>query len=256
MDLCVSLPGDSESGPRRAAALAAALSGVSLEDRVALIREAIPGRLVFTTGFGLEGQAIAHALFSTGLAVEAITIDTGRLFPETLEVWAETEARYGRRIEAIVPDKADLEKLIRLQGSDGYRRSVEGRIACCDVRKVRPLDRLLAGASGWISGLRSGQSRERSAIPLATFDAARGLIKANPLGDWDREAVLRYIAANGVPYNRLHDRGYLSVGCSTCTRSVRLGEPERAGRWWWEEDGKKECGLHLPRPARPTPVAA
>lgn len=251
-----------ETVPATAAAtadrLAAALAPADLPERIALIRDAVRGRLVMTTGFGLEGQAIAHAIFTSGAAVDVVTIDTGRLFPETLEVWAETERRYGRRISAVVPDVGAVEALLAHQGSDGYRRSVEGRLACCDVRKVRPLDRALAGASGWIAGLRAGQSRSRSATRLAVFDGGRGLIKANPLADWSREAVLRYIAQHDIPYNKLHDRGFPSIGCSTCTRPVRLGEPERAGRWWWEADGKRECGLHLPRPrvARPEPVAA
>jgi phosphoadenosine phosphosulfate reductase len=135
------------------------------------------------------------------------------------------------------------------QGINGFRHSVEARQACCHVRKVEPLGRALAGASGWLTGLRSAQSRGRALTPLAQYDPTYELLKVNPLADWSREQVAAYIADNAVPYNPLHDRGFPSIGCAPCTRAVKVGEPERAGRWWWENDAKKECGLHL----RPVP---
>ena len=229
-------------------ALADRLAGeflrLDLGGRLASLREAIPGRIVFTTSFGLEDQAIAHALFTRAIAIEVVTLDTGRLFPETYRVWSETEARYGARIRALSPDHRSLEALVARQGIDGFRSSVEARLACCAVRKVAPLGRALVGASGWITGMRADQSADRAGIPYAAFDPEHHVIKANPLLDWTRAQVVDFVHAHGVPYNPLHDRGFLSIGCAPCTRAVKPGEPERAGRWWWEQDEKKECGLH------------
>ncbi|MBQ0822714.1 phosphoadenylyl-sulfate reductase [Microvirga sp. HBU67558] len=235
------------SGGVQADALARAMKEVGLAERLALASRAINGRLVFTTSFGLEDQAITHAIFRAGLDIhiELVTLDTGRLFPETYDLWAQTEERYGRRINAVSPDRSDLEALVARQGVNGFRHSVEARKACCDIRKVEPLGRALAGAAGWVTGLRAEQSAFRAAVPLALQDEVYRLIKLNPLADWSRQDLVRYVTDNAVPYNPLHDQGYPSIGCAPCTRAVRLGEPERAGRWWWEQEAKKECGLHL-----------
>lgn len=235
------------SGAARAEALALVLRDASLPERLSLAARSLTGRLVFTTSFGLEDQAITHALFKAGLDlhIELVTLDTGRLFPETYDLWAQTEDHYGRRINAVSPDRASLEALVSRQGINGFRHSVEARKACCDVRKVEPLGRALAGAAGWITGLRAEQSAFRAAVPLAIQDSGYGLIKVNPLADWNRQDLVRYVADNAIPYNALHDQGFPSIGCAPCTRAVRLGEPERAGRWWWEQESKKECGLHL-----------
>lgn len=192
----------------------------------------------------MEDQALTHLIAAAGLDIDLVTLDTGLLFPETWRVWRETEMRYGLRIRAVYPERAELESLVDEQGVDGFYRSVAARRACCDVRKVRPLARALDGATVWITGLRASQSAGRQAIPLVAFDAARGLIKANPLIDWSREAVVDFTQRNGVPLNALHARGFPSVGCAPCTRAVAPGEDERAGRWWWENSGK-ECGLHI-----------
>ncbi|MCX4198474.1 phosphoadenylyl-sulfate reductase [Methylobacterium organophilum] len=239
--------------PDRQAAdlLAERLSGLDLPGRLHLIAAEIPGRLVFTTSLGVEDQALTHALAMAGLAkgrVEIVTLDTGRLFAETYDTWTETESAYGIRITAYAPERAAAEEFVRAEGINGFRRSVAARQACCGFRKVEPLGRALAGASGWLTGLRAGQSANRAATPLAALDAERGLIKLNPLADWSREQVDRFVRDNFVPYNVLHDRGFPSIGCAPCTRAVRLGEPERAGRWWWEQEDKKECGLHVGRP--------
>ena len=226
---------------------------LGLAARIEAARLRLTGRIVFTTSFGLEDQAVAHAIFTEELEIEVVTLDTGRLFPETSEVWAETEARYGRRVRGLVPDRGRLEALMEEQGINGFRNSVTAREACCAVRKVEPLGRALAGAAGWLTGLRAEQSGARAKTPLAAFDAGRRIMKLNPLADWTREEVAAYVGAHAVPYNALHDRGFPSIGCAPCTRAVRVGEPERAGRWWWEAEAKKECGLHLgPR----TPAAA
>ena len=235
--------------------LVAAMEGADLPARIAAAKRLIGGRVVFTTSFGLEDQAITHAVFALNLAVDVVTLDTGRLFPETYDLWAETEERYGCRIPSHAPDHDALEALVGHQGINGFRRSIETRKACCAVRKVEPLGRALAGAAGWITGLRSEQSQGRSATPLAAFDPAYGVIKVNPLADWSRQDVARYVADQGIPYNPLHDQGFPSIGCAPCTRAVRVGEPERAGRWWWEDEAKKECGLHL-RPAAGASLSA
>jgi phosphoadenosine phosphosulfate reductase len=231
--------------PSSAAALAQAWHGLDLLERLAALRSHISGRIVFTTSFGLEDQAIAHAIFAQNLALEVVTLDTGRLFPETHQVWAETEARYGARIHVYAPGQDALEALITRDGINGLRSSVAARLDCCAVRKVAPLNRALSGCAAWITGIRAEQSAERAGLGLVSFDNQRRLIKANPLFDWTREETFAFVRAHGVPYNPLHDRGFLSIGCAPCTRAVALGESERAGRWWWEQAEKKECGLHL-----------
>ena len=201
--------------------------------------------IAFTTSFGLEDQVILHMICAAGLDIDLVTLDTGRLFPETYAAWEETEARYGRRIRAIYPRHDALEALVQAQGINGFYGSRDARAACCDVRKVEPLGRALAGAAGWITGLRADQSAHRGAGGLVAADTERGLLKLSPLHDWTREAVLRFADANAVPRNALHAKGFASIGCAPCTRALRPGEPERAGRWWWEDESKKECGLHV-----------
>ncbi len=237
-------PWDTESATAEAQTLAAALPSLDLFKRLTAIRGHLPGRVIFTTSFGLEDQAITHVIFSQNLAIDVATLDTGRLFPETHEVWAETEARYGRRVAAFTPSRGSLEALIAQQGIGGLRSSVTARLECCNVRKVAPLDRALIGCAGWITGMRADQSAGRARLASVAFDERRRLVKVNPLFDWTREQTLAFVRAHKVPYNRLHDRGFLSIGCAPCTRAVTQGEPERAGRWWWEQSDKKECGLH------------
>jgi phosphoadenosine phosphosulfate reductase len=227
---------------------------LDLPERLMMARREISGHIVFTTSFGIEDQAITHAIFTRGLDIDLVTLDTGRLFPETVGVWAETERRYGRAIRGLAPDRDDIEQLVGCDGVSGFRRSLEARLACCAVRKVEPLARALAGASGWITGLRAGQSRERASMAYAGIDPHYRIIKVNPLFDWTRDRVVTFVRDGGVPYNPLHDRGFLSIGCAPCTRAIAPGEPERAGRWWWEQEEKTECGLHAGHPAwRPEP---
>ena len=239
-----------------AAELTTHLGGLDLFERLAAIRACIGGPIVFTTSFGLEDQAIAHALFSQKLKIDVATLDTGRLFPETYEVWAATEHRYGTRITAFAPDRAGVEALIARQGIDGMRSSVAARLECCAIRKVEPLGRVLDGAAAWITGLRADQSAERARTLLASFEEGRRLIKVNPLFDWPRDKAVAFVRAHDVPHNSLHDRGFLSIGCAPCTRAVAPGEPERAGRWWWEQEAKKECGLHITSDGRVSRAAS
>jgi len=230
--------------PERASRLNDLLIGLPAGERLAHFRREIAGKVVLTTSFGLEAQIILHLIADRGIDVDIATLDTGRLFPETYALWAETEKRYGRRIEAIYPQHANLEALVKKHGVNGFYNSRDARLACCHARKVEPLNRALAGAEGWIAGLRADQSTQRKSTKLVSVDE-RGLLKLNPLLDWTREEVQAFATANKVPINPLHARGFVSIGCAPCTRAVAPGEPERAGRWWWEADEQKECGLHL-----------
>jgi phosphoadenosine phosphosulfate reductase len=228
---------------------APALAYLAPPQRLAALRRALDGKIVFTHGFGIEGQLIFHWICEADFDIEVVSFDTGRLFPETYELWAETERRYGRRIRAIYPNQLALERLVRRQGVDGFYESKEAREACCAVRKVGPLDRALKGAQAWITGARADQTDVRQRAGLIAHDASRGLIKFNPLFDWTREAVLAEVKALRIPINALHARGFASIGCAPCTRAITPGEPERNGRWWWEQESSRECGLHLPRRA-------
>lgn len=222
----------------------------SLEARVVAIAGAGLGRAAFSTSLGLEDQAILHAIASTASAIDVFTLDTGRHFPETLETLDRSQQRYGLRVRVIAPDAEDLEKLVARDGVLGFRLSVEARKGCCDMRKVRPLRRALEGAAVWITGLRREQSAGRGSVPFAAWNEEYGLVTVNPLADWSLQRLEAYVAANDIPVNPLHARGFPSVGCQPCTRAILPGEDIRAGRWWWEREDGKECGLHnnLPRP--------
>jgi sulfate adenylyltransferase large subunit/thioredoxin-dependent adenylylsulfate APS reductase len=232
-----------------AARLNRELAPLSPAERIARFNSEIDGRVVFTTSFGLEDQVLTQVVAAGAAEVDVATLDTGRLFPETYDLWAETERRYGLRVRAFYPRTEALEALVASHGINGFYDSREARLSCCHVRKVEPLNRALNGARGWITGLRANQSGHRATIDLVTLDEERGLLKLSPLADWTREDTVAYAAAHDVPLNPLHAKGFASIGCAPCTRAIAPGEPERAGRWWWEDQGKKECGLHLPRPA-------
>lgn len=221
-----------------------AFAGADLFARMRTIRNSVPGRIVFTTSFGIEDQALTHAILTQDIDIDILTLDTGRLFPETYAVWSQTERRYARRIAAVYPEREALEGLIARQGIDGFRGSVPARQSCCHVRKVAPLRRALFGVTGWVTGLRAGQSAGRAQTPPAEHDAAFGVLKINPLFDWTRDAVAAFADHHRFPVNALHERGFPSIGCAPCTRAIEPGEHERAGRWWWEQEDKKECGLH------------
>ncbi len=209
----------------------------SLEERIMLLArgvpEAHPGRIAFSSSLGIEDQAITHALAVTGViaggAVDVFTLDTGRHFPETLDTLFETEGRYGIKVRVVFPDARDVEALVADDGIYGFRYSVDARKACCDVRKVRPLNRALAGASGWMTGLRRDQSAGRADVPFADYDADHHLIKLNPIADWSLDQLEAYVAANTIPINALHAKGFPSIGCQPCTRAVLPGEDIRAG---------------------------
>lgn len=236
---------DPVSQARRIDAL---LAPLPLEERLAHVG-ALAGRKVFTTSLGIEDQVLTAAIARAGAAIEVATLDTLRLFAETHDLIAETERTLGVSIARHVPDTAELDAYVAANGRDGFYDSVEARHACCDVRKLRPLARALEGAAVWVTGVRREQSGGRADTPLAEFDAARSLLKVNPLADLTIAEVRAYAARHGVPLNPLHERGYPSIGCEPCTRAIRPGEPERAGRWWWEAGQQRECGLHVKSPA-------
>lgn len=228
------------------ASLDAELAALPLAGRLSLA--AGLGRAVFTTSLGIEDQVITAEIGTHQLPIEVSTLETGRLFAETVALIGETEDRYGITIKRFYPKPADIEGFAAQYGLNGFYDSVEARHACCHVRKLKPLAEALAGADIWITGLRRGQSGNRATTPFAEYDAERGLIKINPLADWSLEAINAHVEAMDVPVNPLHARGYPSIGCEPCTRAIKPGENERAGRWWWENDEKRECGLHVPEP--------
>jgi phosphoadenosine phosphosulfate reductase len=232
-------------------------SELALPDRLVLIRKSMAGRIVLTTSFGLEDQLLTHWIAVSGLDIELVTLDTGRLFQETLDVWEATQIRYGITIQTFAPQMQAVQDLVQNQGALGFRRSPEARKLCCKIRKVEPLKRALDGASGWITGLRADQSADRSDLAFFETDKTRDLVKINPLLDWTRERIAAEADRLGVPVNGLHKNGFLSIGCAPCTRAITLGESERAGRWWWEDQSQKECGLHVAADGRLTrsPVA-
>jgi phosphoadenosine phosphosulfate reductase len=227
---------------------AAVQATADLVGRVRLVAQAVPGRIAFSTSLGLEDQALLHAIAESGYAFDVFTLDTGRHFPETLDTLGASELRYGIPIRIVAPDAAELEDLTSRDGVLGFRQSIDAREACCDVRKVRPLGRRLAGATAWVTGLRRGQSAGRAEVPFASWDTQYGLIKINPIADWSAGQLDAYIRTHDIPVNPLHARGFPSIGCQPCTRAVRPGEDDRAGRWWWESEDGKECGLHAHRP--------
>jgi phosphoadenosine phosphosulfate reductase len=230
---------------QQAAKLGEALRLAStLEDRVRLIETAIGGRIAFSSSLGIEDQILFHAIVKANSRIETFTLDTGRHFPETYEILARTERLLGRRIRVIMPEAADVEELVARNGIDGVRYSVENRKACCHVRKVLPLNRALAGAAAWVTGVRRDQSQSRGETPFAAFEPSLGLIKINPLADWTLDRAEAYAVEHKVPISRLHAQGFPSIGCQPCTRAIAPGEPLRAGRWWWENEDHKECGLH------------
>ncbi len=223
---------------------AQAVSQSALE-RLQALRAALPGPVVFTTSFGVEDQAITHIIATAGLDIAFATLDTGRMFPQTYEVWAQTEALYGIKVQAFLPQTSAVEALVAAQGVNGFYGSVEARKACCETRKLEPLGRALARAQGWVTGLRADQSDHRQGLTFVSLDEARRLVKLNPIFDWTRADAAAFTGANNVPVNALHAKGFLSIGCAPCTRAIAEGEPERAGRWWWEDEARKECGLHV-----------
>jgi phosphoadenosine phosphosulfate reductase len=202
------------------------------------------GRVVYANSLGSEAMVLTDIIASDLPEIEIFSIDTGRLPEQTHELLARLEERYGPRIRLVYPDAQQLQSLTRAQGVNGFQKSLAARLSCCDVRKVEPFKRAIAGYKAWVTGVRREQSATRAQGAAEEWDAQYGLFKLSPLLDWSEEQIWQYIRARRLPYNALHDRKYSSIGCAPCTRAVEPGEHHRAGRWWWEESTSRECGLH------------
>jgi len=214
-----------------------------------------PGRIVLATSLGAEDMVLADLIARHRLPIAMATLDTGRLHPETRALIGRLERRYGVRVEVFRPDTAEAKAFVQRHGADAIYRHRDLRHACCALRKRTPLERLLAGRDAWITGLRREQSATRADVPLQARDA-QGRLKLNPLADWSWADVWHHIARHDVPYNPLHDAFMPSIGCAPCTRPIAVGEDFRAGRWWWEQDDTRECGLHVERPQSPIDTPA
>ena len=218
--------------------------GIHVEEILKQIAAKFPTSAAFSTSLSEEDQVITHYIFANNLPIRVFTLDTGRLFPETYSVLTSTRERYGKNIEVYFPKHEGIEKLITEKGPSSFYTSLEDRKECCFIRKVEPLNRALEGVDCWITGLRAEHSENRKAMPMVEKDEARNILKVHPLTKWTTKEVKEEIKKHNIPYNSLHDRGFVSIGCQPCTRAIKEGDDFRAGRWWWENTDKKECGLH------------
>jgi phosphoadenosine phosphosulfate reductase len=205
------------------------------------------GRIVQATSLGAEDMVVTDLIVRLGLGIAIGTLETGALHPETVALIPRLEQRYGLKVEVYRPREEQVVHFVRNNGADAMYRSIELRKGCCQIRKMEPLARMLDGRTAWITGLRREQSNNRGAVSFVETDG-NGRTKLNPLADWTWNDVWHYIAQHGVPYNPLHDQFMPSIGCAPCTRAIAVGEDFRAGRWWWEDEAAKECGLHATQP--------
>jgi phosphoadenosine phosphosulfate reductase len=223
-----------------------------IDSAVALLRTAREkhgDKLVYPSSFGAEASVLIDLIAQNGLSIPVLTLDTGRLPQATYDVIEAVQQRYGIKVQVVFPDCHEVEQMVREHGVNLFRHSVEERKLCCRVRKVKPLNRALEGKEAWITGRRRDQSEGRAELESIERDPVYGLTKYNPLLAWNWDDVWEYIRAYDVPYNKLHDHFYRSIGCECCTRAIAVGEDERAGRWWWEnETSLAECGLHVTSP--------
>ncbi len=219
-------------------------SGQNIQDTLRLLSQRFSGAIAFSTSFGIEDQVITDMIFTADLPVLVFTLDTGRHFEETYKVMNRTLSKYGKKIKICFPDAGEVERMVSQKGPYSFYESVENRKECCHIRKVEPLKKVLDQVSCWITGLRASQSDSRQDLGRFSLDEVNQVIKYNPLAEWSIDQVNEYLKINHVPYNSLHDKGYPSIGCAPCTRAVAEGEDIRSGRWWWENNSAKECGLH------------
>lgn len=220
------------------------LEGKSAVGVIAYFLRQFGDTLVLSTSLGLEDQVLTEMVLRQNRNVEVFTLDTGRLFPETYDLIARTNKYFGIRMKTYFPEPLEVEKMVADKGINLFYDSVENRKLCCGIRKVAQLPRAFSGKEAWICGLRKDQSVSRFFNKMVEWDANNGLVKINPLIKWTEEEVWNYIKEHSIPYNLLHDNGFPSIGCEPCTRAVEPGEEIRAGRWWWENEVHKECGLH------------
>lgn len=221
------------------------LVGLGASEIVAYIAGQFGKEAVFSTSFGIEDQVITHLLGDIDNKVDIFTLETGRLFPETYYVWNRTLEKYKQPIKAYYPDTSAVEQLVTSKGPSSFYESVENRKECCFIRKIEPLQRAIKGYKVWITGIRAEQSANREDMDFIEWDEINQIIKIHPIFSWTLTDVEDFLKVNHVPYNPLHDKGFPSIGCQPCTRAIRPGDDFRAGRWWWEDKSKKECGLHV-----------
>ncbi len=221
------------------------LENKPVADQLKLIALTFPAKAIFTTSFGIEDQVLTHIIFVNDIPIIVATLDTGRLFQETYKVFNETFKEYKKEISVYFPDHEAVESMVTQKGPYSFYYSKENRKECCRIRKVVQLNRALEGMKIWISGIRADQSDSRSQMDWLEYDEDRKLIKIYPIFNWSFDEVREFTRQNMVPYNILHDRGFVSIGCEPCTRAIETGEDFRAGRWWWENGSSKECGLHV-----------
>lgn len=219
-------------------------AALSIDELLAFLAKEFPGEVTFSTSFSYEDQVITHKILSNNLPIQIFTLDTGRLFPETYSVWTATNEKYNTHIKAFYPDHSLLEEFIAEKGPNSFYESVENRKQCCYIRKVDPLKKALKNNKIWITGLRAEHSPDRQNLAQVEWDEGNEIIKYHPLLHWTTDEVKESINQYKIPYNPLHDKGFVSIGCAPCTRAIKAGEDFRAGRWWWEDSSKKECGLH------------
>lgn len=212
-------------------------------DFLQVLVERFPRKVTFSTSFSYEDQIVTHLI--KNLDVEIFTLDTGRLFEQTYETWTASRAFFKKEIKAYYPETEEIREFVSQNGPDSFYQSVEQRKACCTIRKVHPLKKALQGYKVWITGLRSEHSTNRQNMPQLEWDEDNQIIKFHPLLHWTSEQVTDYVQTHHLPYNHLHKKGFVSIGCEPCTRAIKEGEDFRAGRWWWEDANKKECGLHI-----------
>ena len=204
-----------------------------------------PGSIAFSTSFSEEDQVILHFIASSTADIETFTLDTGRLFPETYSTWSRSLEKYKRVIKSYSPNTTAIETFVEENGPNSFYESIDLRKQCCHIRKVEPLRRALFGKKVWITGIRASHSPDRSHMPMVEWDETHQVIKIHPLLQWGTEELKSFIKKEEIPYNALHDKGFVSIGCAPCTRAIQSGEDFRAGRWWWENKENKECGLHV-----------
>lgn len=216
----------------------------SAEEVVGYFLEAYQGRIALSSSLSIEDQALTDMIVRRDKRARIFTLDTGRLFPETYLLIDKTNMTYGITLEVFFPDYREVQRMVREEGINLFFNSIESRHRCCQIRKLEPLSRAFQGLDAWICGLRREQSITRKDMQVVEWDKIHQLIKVNPLISWTEQQVWDYVKSHHVPYNKLHNKGYPSIGCEPCTRAIQPGEDVRAGRWWWESPDHRECGLH------------
>lgn len=220
----------------------------SPEEILAWAVETVPAeRIALASSMGLEDQLLTARLVALDRQIHVFTLDTGRLFPETYELIQKSNGHFGIRIDVRFPEASDVEEMVRVGGPNLFYDSVENRRRCCHVRKVRSLRKVLAGLDAWITGLRRDQAVTRTELLPFSWDDDASNLKISPLWRTTEDEVRRSVRVESIPYNRLHDEGFPSIGCAPCTRAVEPGADPRSGRWWWERDDHRECGIHTRR---------